>query len=185
MKEDKYAQYSLLFVGFFLIYGTILFAKASVEVEFISFIITTVIFGLARIDSRFLILPALLHLWLAPFMLMNDFKDIAETTAVYAYYYLVIGVLLQFIEFKFDIKNTIDLEATMKKILEINYIIPSIITIFILILNYFKPFMEIMTRNIYLYVLSVLVLLLIIKYGSFLDKNTNNAPTKAAKTATK
>jgi len=104
----------------------------SIEWAFLGFMIAAVLFYDFKIDSRFLILPALLLLGYIPFLLMGAQKEIAETTAIYVYYFLVAGVVLQIIEHVKKIENSIDFDKIIKKLIyRINWIIP--ITIFGLI----------------------------------------------------
>ncbi|MEK6800968.1 MAG: hypothetical protein AABY05_03470 [Nanoarchaeota archaeon] len=70
----------------------------SLEWAFLGFILISIIFYLVKIDSRFLIFPALLLLITLPFLLLFKQQAIAETIAVYVYYFLVVGVILQIIE---------------------------------------------------------------------------------------
>lgn len=104
----------------------------SLEWAFLGFLVIVVIFYDFKIDSRFLILPALLLLGYIPFLLIGAQKEIAETIAVFVYYFLVVGVVLQIIEHVKKIENSLDFDRIMKEIIKkTNWIIP--ITIFGLI----------------------------------------------------
>lgn len=70
----------------------------SVEFAFIGFILLAIVFYFIKIDSRFLILPAILLLGFIPFMLTVKQNVLAENLAIYVYYFLVVGVVLQVIE---------------------------------------------------------------------------------------
>ncbi|MDD4354235.1 MAG: hypothetical protein PHN56_07325 [Candidatus Nanoarchaeia archaeon] len=77
-------------------------ALYSVEIAFIGFIFLALIFYFLRIDSRFLILPAIILLGFIPLLLYIYQKALAENIAVFVYYFLVVGVVLQIIEMAKD-----------------------------------------------------------------------------------
>ncbi|MCG2718774.1 MAG: hypothetical protein L6408_08080 [Nanoarchaeota archaeon] len=87
----------------------------SVEWEFLFFITAAILFGFFKIDSRILILPAILTLAFIPFLLIIKNQALAETLAIYVYYLLVVGVILQIVEYKRKSKNKLDLEILLKK----------------------------------------------------------------------
>ena len=74
------------------------FLPISIEWKLAAFLVALVLFLIFRVDSRFFIVAALLHLGAAPFALAIKAQPVAETTAIYAYYYLAIGVLGMIIE---------------------------------------------------------------------------------------
>jgi hypothetical protein len=80
----------------------------SPEWAFLGFLVIAVVFYDFKIDSRFLILPALFLLGYIPFLLIGAQKEIAETVAVYVYYFLVVGVALQIIEYYKQTKSSVD-----------------------------------------------------------------------------
>lgn len=124
----------ILFLGYLILIINMFLATNAYSIEwaFLGFMIAAVLFYDFKIDSRFLILPALLLLGYIPFLLMGAQKEIAETTAIYVYYFLVAGVVLQIIEHVKKIENSIDFDKIIKKLIyRINWIIP--ITIFGLI----------------------------------------------------
>ncbi len=129
--------------------------------SFAMFPILLIIFFLLKIDSRFFILAAILHLWFAPFMLMINNEKIANQTAIYAYYYLIIGVIYQF----FEKKPKLNLEFFLKKLAKINYIYPALILIVVIAINHFHQFMSILTRQSIYYALSLIAVMMI--YQSF------------------
>jgi hypothetical protein len=86
----------------------------SYELLLIPFLISAVLFFMFRIDSRFFILFALAMLWLAPFLLVYKLQDAAEAASIYAYYALVMGVVLQLIEFKLDRKETVGIHVASR-----------------------------------------------------------------------
>ncbi|MBI2632363.1 hypothetical protein HYW75_05140 [Candidatus Pacearchaeota archaeon] len=87
----------------------------SLEWAFLGFLAITVVFYDFKIDSRFLILPALILLGYIPFLLIGAQKEIAETIAVYVYYFLVVGVGLQIVEYYKKAQNSIDFEKFIEK----------------------------------------------------------------------
>ncbi len=89
----------LLLVYVLFIFELIFVPKLySIEWAFVLFIVVAILFYLFKIDSRFLILPALLLLWYCPFLLMYKQSVLAEKVAVFVYYFLVVGVILQIFE---------------------------------------------------------------------------------------
>lgn len=114
----------------------------SVEWAFLGFLIVAVIIYDSKIDSRFLILPALFLLGYVPFLLISKYNALAETIAVYVYYFLVVGVVLQFIEYiaKKDILLEFDV-VIKEQMTGLNWmivaIIIGIIEVFIIIANRF------------------------------------------------
>ena len=109
-----------MFLGYLILIINIFLATKvySVEWAFLGFIIATVLFYDFKIDSRFLILPALLLLGYIPFLLIGAQKEIAESIAVFVYYFLVVGVVLQIIEHVKKIENSIDFDGIIKEILK-------------------------------------------------------------------
>jgi len=89
----------------------------SVEWAFLGFVAGAVIFYDSKIDSRFLILPALLLLGYIPFLLIGKQNALAEIIAIYVYYFLVVGVGLQLVENFKDSKDLYDFEHSIKKIM--------------------------------------------------------------------
>jgi hypothetical protein len=88
-------------LGFFILaFHTSLLGFLSFESLAVFFIMAGIIFYGAGIDSRYMILPALLLLWLCPFLLFYKFSAAAEAAAIYAFYFLVIGVALQLVELR-------------------------------------------------------------------------------------
>ena len=92
-----YVIFSLVFV--FLIVNIILSNFFySIEWAFVMFIVVGILFYLFKIDSRFFILSAIMFLGYCPFLLILKLDVLAEIVAVYVYYFLVVGIILQFIE---------------------------------------------------------------------------------------
>ncbi|MBU1201439.1 MAG: hypothetical protein KJ583_01310 [Nanoarchaeota archaeon] len=90
----------MIILSLILLFHTKVLRVLSYENLFISFLLVGFLFYIYRIDSRYLILPAILLLWLCPFLLIYELQALAEGMAIYAYYFLVVGVILQIIEFK-------------------------------------------------------------------------------------
>lgn len=88
----------------------------SVEWEFLFFIAAAILFWIFKIDSRILILPAILTLAFIPFLLINKLESLAETLAIYVYYLLVVGVILQIIEHIKKTNHLFTIEQLLKKI---------------------------------------------------------------------
>lgn len=144
-KRHKINPYSVLIFGYFLLVVNVLLKTKfySIEWAFLGFIIVAVLYYDFKIDSRFLILPAILLLGYVPFLLIGKLNALAETIAIYVYYFLVAGVVLQLVEHVKKIENSIDFEAVMAKLLKkprkINFllVIVGIISIVIIIANRF------------------------------------------------
>lgn len=60
---------------------------------------------LGHIPSRILAIPALIFLSIMPFLLVSGRKDRAEEFAIYAYYFLVITVIMGIYELRRDKLN--------------------------------------------------------------------------------
>ena len=112
--------YVLLIINMFLS-G---YSVYSAEWAFLGFVIAGVIFYDSKIDSRFLIFPALILLGYIPFFLVAKQNALAETIAIYVYYFLVVGVGLQVAE---SVKNkefqySLDFEDYIKRIISAKYL---------------------------------------------------------------
>jgi hypothetical protein len=109
----------------------------SIEFSSVCFVAAAIIFYILKIDSRFLILPAILGLAYCPFLLIGNKWAFAEDIAIYVYYLLVVGIILQFIEhFK---KNPLELkfQVVMKKLLKQNIFVgPSIVLLIATIITW-------------------------------------------------
>jgi len=112
----KSALFLLLFsfgaLGLFILaFHTSLFGFLSYESLAVFFIMAGIIFYGSGIDSRYMVLPALLLLWLCPFLLLYKFSAAAEAAAIYAFYFLVIGVALQFVALRKEPKIKLAFES--------------------------------------------------------------------------
>ncbi len=90
----------------------------SVEWVLLILLISALIFFLFRIDSRFLILGGIVCLSYCPFLLIQQFDAYAETFAVYAYFFLISGVLLQIIELSFKRSKKIDFDKVLSEVIQ-------------------------------------------------------------------
>ena len=130
--------YILLLINMYL--GSFLY---SVEWAFLGFVVAAVVFYDARTDSRFLIFPALLLLGYIPFLLIGGQNPIAETIAIYVYYFLVVGVFLQVVEHLKESKNSVGFDNLIKKMIYNQYlteilIFAGIVSVLLIIINRFK-----------------------------------------------
>lgn len=118
-KRHRINPYLILIMGYILLIINIILESRfySIEWAFIGFVIVTVLYHDFKIDSRFFILPAILLLGYVPFLLIGKQDAIAETTAIYVYYFLVVGVVLQLIEYIEKIENSVDFERIMKRLI--------------------------------------------------------------------
>lgn len=95
-----------LVLGYFLVFSSMLvylsglFGSYTIEWAALPFLAAAAIFFFSRVDSRFLILPAILLLSYCPFLLVYGLEALAEDIAIFVYYFLVFGVLLQFLELR-------------------------------------------------------------------------------------
>jgi len=88
----------------------------SIEWSFIVFILSMIAFIIYKIDTRFLIFPAILLLGYAPFLLIAKQDILAENIAIYAYYFLVVGVIGQFIEYTKGTRNSLDFGKSLSSL---------------------------------------------------------------------
>lgn len=151
--------YSLLAINMFL--GTKYY---SIEWAFLGFIVASVIIYDSKADSRFLILPSLLLLAYIPFLLIGKFNTMAENIAIYVYYFLVCGVVLQVIEHVKQITNTISFDTFSKNALkELDWIKAVIITgvfsISIIIANRFYDWQFLKWTSVYLFAVCLVIYL--------------------------
>lgn len=133
----------------------------SVEWAFLGFLICAVICYDSKIDSRFLILPALFLLGYVPFLLIAKYQVLAELLAVYVYYFLVLGVGLQFIEYIRKTEPRLNFEEVIREtITGSNWIITSVflglIEIIIIILNRFYNLIVWEYTVLYFFIISII-----------------------------
>jgi hypothetical protein len=145
-------SYALVILNMFL--GSRIY---SLEWAFLGFLVITVLFYDFKIDSRFLILPAILLLGYLPFLLVGKFEALAETIAVYVYYFLVVGVILQIIEHVKKVKNTIDFDSFIQRFISKDKTyravsIWGIFTIGVIIFNRFSNLELLKLASIYVFV---------------------------------
>jgi hypothetical protein len=149
--------YTLLLIN--MILGTKIY---SIEWAFLGFIISSIIIYDSEIDSRFMLLPALLLLGYLPFLLIGNFNEIAETTAIYVYYFLVCGVVLQITE---NIRKTINIVnfetfsiGVLKEFDWINIsIFTGIISISVFIISRFYEISLVKWTSVYFFILSIFI----------------------------
>ena len=129
-RVKRLATYTLLFSYLIVVILIFLFqyklVHLSFELLFLSFVLSGLLFYFFRIDSRYLILPAIFLLWFIPFLLKYKLENAAEATAIYVYYFLVVGIILKFIEFKFNYKANIKFELVKNILFDKNIIYFSI-----------------------------------------------------------
>jgi len=145
-------SYALVILNMFL--GSRIY---SLEWAFLGFIVIAVIFYDFKIDSRFLILPAILLLGYLPFLLVGYQNELAEVIAVYVYYFLVVGVILQIVEHVKKIENTVDFESFIKRFISREKVYPvlsvwGIFTIGVMIFNRFYALELLKWTSIYVFV---------------------------------
>lgn len=130
----------------------------SVKWAFLGFVISAVMLYDSKIDSRFLMFPALLLLGYIPFLLIGIQKEIAENVAIYVYYFLIIGIILQIIEYSKKTQNSIDfnkfIETFINKEKTLSMLsIWGVITVAIIILNRFHSVELFKWSSVYIFVL--------------------------------
>lgn len=129
----------------------------SLEWAFLGFLILAVVFYDFKIDSRFLILPALLLLGWIPFLLTAFQKELAEIIAVFVYYFLVVGVILQIIEYYKKSEIYLDFTKFMRSFMDKEKILNTstilgIITVGIIIWNRFTSRELMKWTSVYIFV---------------------------------
>jgi len=92
----------------------------NIDYLFLVFIAISLPFPFLKIDSRYLIFVAILFLWLCPFLLLYNLNANANDIAVFAYYFLVIGVVMQIIDTRKNHKTNLDF-SEIKKIIHRKY----------------------------------------------------------------
>ena len=130
----------------------------SVEWALLGFILVTTLFYDSKIDSRFLILPALILLGYLPFLLIGAQKELAEKIAVYVYYFLVVGVVLQIIEYKQKTVHSLDFNSLIKTIINKERILSllsiwGVITLAVIVYNRFSSVELLKWSSVYVFVL--------------------------------
>jgi len=100
-KEIKLRLKEYLNIPYILVLATVVLANF-IESETLTlaiFLALLIIFAIKKYDPRIPIAFALLLLVLSAIELAVASEDVANMIAIYAYYYLVVGVLLQLIEY--------------------------------------------------------------------------------------
>ncbi len=97
---SKYIAMTLLVCSILLsiFIGSISFFSLEIKTEYLILLYLIVSFVL-RVDSRVSIGFALLLLSLCPFLLIFDYSKLAETVAVYVWYFLAVGIVIQVFEY--------------------------------------------------------------------------------------
>ena len=163
------------FLTLFFVYGilicsvivTSLFEILNIESVFLFFIFAGFLCYFFDIDSRYLILPAILSLWLCPFLLVYELESLAETVAIYVYYFLVVGVILQFIEFKLDYKFRLEFEKLKVIFTKFNLFLGLFWLVFFSIFHFLK--FEKFTKAISLYLGVTFIIIYLV--GLVLNEN--------------
>ena len=116
---DKVKKRNALLAAYLILTLNIIIGTRYYSVEWaaLAFLLCSVVFYDLRIDSRFMILPALLLLGYVPFLLIGEFEKIAELAAIYVYYFLVAGVALQVIEHAKNTVPMLEFEKTLSYVL--------------------------------------------------------------------
>jgi hypothetical protein len=145
---DIKEQHPAFWTSFSVIFLPIIFSafgwlNVTVEVLLIPFVIAGLISWDYGIDSRFLIVYALLLLWLCPFLLMYKFKDAAEISAIYVFYLLVVGVILQIIETYTSRKVNLELEDSKHIFYSGNTLYIGIVCLIVFAIAYFMNVLNI------------------------------------------
>jgi uncharacterized membrane protein len=141
-----------------MVFGGLGYNLFSVEWALLGFLLGSMFFYDFRIDSRFMILPAILLLGYVPFLLIGKYDALAETTAVYVYYFLVCGVVLQIMEYfgekkgMFDFDNLIDYVKKKKSLISVILIIIGFIVIDFSLINRIKNLELLKWTSVYLFI---------------------------------
>jgi hypothetical protein len=161
---EKINPDKILFLVYFLLLINMIAGTKyySIEWALLGFAIAGVILYDSKIDSRFMIFPALLLLGYVPFLLIGKQNSLAETIAIYVYYFLVSGVILQILENSRQMQVSLDFEQWIKKIISHRYlgetmIFTGIAAILIIILNRFKTIELLKQTFIYLFFILIIL----------------------------
>jgi len=173
--RNKFKELSkyFLFIGYLtillpiILYHSNLFGITIVG-RFLFFILCGFIFYFFRIDSRYLIFPAILLLWFCPFLLIYKLNSIAEMIVIYLYISLVVGAVLQLVELKLNYNLYVPFESIKNVLFNKNIPFLNIICAVFFLISYFLNLGNI-AQAITLYFSSTLL----IAYNSqyFLDLN--------------
>ena len=143
-REPEVLAFMALLLSINMILGSTLY---SVDSAALAFVVCADLLYVARIDSRFLILAALVLLGYVPLMLLSGRTDIAELIGIYTFYLLWAGVGLRFaqelrqsyIPYSFDawFKHTMnDLGSNQSIILLVAAFIITILLSFVITLSW-------------------------------------------------
>ncbi|HRZ85583.1 MAG TPA: hypothetical protein P5277_02275 [Candidatus Paceibacterota bacterium] len=151
----------ILIIVYIILAETMLFGSRffSIEWAFLIFVGAAVLAYDFKIDSRYLILPSLLLLGYIPFLLTAKQNAIAETTAVYVYYFLVIGVVMQIFENMSDkvlhinFDNFIPRLRRMRNFLVVLVILSGFIAIDLSLINRIKNFELWRWTSVYIFII--------------------------------
>ena len=89
-----FSSYMLL-----VIYMSLATISNILSLSFLPFILVAITFYDHKIDSRFLIYPSIFLIGYIPFCLFSNQQYLAKYLTIYTFFFLLTGVLLQFIEF--------------------------------------------------------------------------------------
>ena len=117
--REGFNSFFVLLFGYFLLVVNIFLNQwfFSVEWAFLGFVLVGVLFFDFGVDSRFLIFPAVLFLGFVPFLLIGGFEDVAELVAVYVYYFLVVGVVLQLVEYVRGVELRVGFDVLVNRVI--------------------------------------------------------------------
>lgn len=90
---------SLIISLFVLLFVVLIFRENIPEKSHYLFLLYFIISLVHRLDSRYPIVAALTLLFFTAILLVQEKEDFANQIAIYAYYFLVIGVVLQLVEY--------------------------------------------------------------------------------------
>lgn len=140
MKEQFYKkskQFLLIGLLIILIPSSLkIFGIFDMDIKFIFFfyIFCLMIFYFFRIDSRFLVFLAILLFGLSPFLLYSGFEQIADLVAIYAFYFLILTLILQLNEFRSNYKLVVNFKEANKFLFnKLNIYIALVCLIFVVI----------------------------------------------------
>ena len=124
-----------IFIAFALIYFIALFPKLSLDYQILVFIASLIIFIMYKIDSRFFILFALYHIILAAIFTGFSNESLAETQAIYSFYYLLVGIFGLMIESKLRPSNILSIDHFLRRIHKEHALLSLLLLFFLFVPN--------------------------------------------------
>jgi hypothetical protein len=169
--KQKISQYYIIIITYLflsgaMVFGGLVYSLYSVEWALLGFLLGSMFFYDFKIDSRFMILPAILLLGYIPFLLIANYSTLAEIMAVYVYYFLVCGIVLQIMEYVGEKRELFDFDGLtrwmnkQKTLISVFLIIAGFIVIDLSLINRIKSLELLKWTSVYLFIVIFIFYLL-------------------------